>query len=173
LFVAVEFTVKLSTGRHASIAALACFAGVVLSVPPFVQSYDRDRRWQQDLQVATKVAELDKPLEDAAKRKLYTEAILRLASDVPRLSDEQIIVGLMRALAITGDSHTSLRFGDAYVMHFFRVRFGIFEEGVYVTEAAVGNEQLLGARLLKIADTPVADVLAKLAEILPHENESL
>src|SRR5262249_24978539 len=70
----------------------------------------RDTRWHEDLDVLSKtVSENAKPLQDdAAKKRSFLDAVAQLENDVPRKTDEEIVFEVLKLLAITGDSHTSV-----------------------------------------------------------------
>jgi hypothetical protein len=133
----------------------------------------RVARWHEDLALLSKgLAEKAKPLQDdAAKKRRFLDALAELDKDVPRKTDEEIVVGIMKALALVGDGHTQLNFAR-FGWHEYPVRLYWFAEGVYVTEAASGYERLLGARLLRVGDASVEHLLKQLSTMIPHENES-
>lgn len=134
----------------------------------------RSRHWHEDLDVLAKViSEKAKPLQDSAiEKRSFLNAVAELDKSVPRKTDEEVIIGIMKALAVTGDSHTSLNFSK-FGAHWYPVQLYWFTEGVYVTQATRGYEQLLGARLLKVGNTPVDRLLKLLSAIIPHENDSV
>jgi C-terminal processing protease CtpA/Prc len=147
----------------------------ILAMPARARADDaRDKRWHEDLDVLAKgMAEKAKPLQDdAAKKEAFLDAVAELDKNVSRKTDEEIYVGIMKVLALTGDSHTSVSFGESGP-HRYPIQIYWFAEGVYVTKAAEGYEQLLGARLVSVGNLPIDRALAQLAKMVPHENDSV
>jgi len=131
--------------------------------------WSRDEGWAHDVDYL--VAEVvrvnpdfhDRPLP-AAFQRLHGE----LRDGVSKLSDEQIYVGMSRMLASLNQGHTNLwPFIPASKMAFkvLPLQFYMFPEGTFVVAADTANQDLIGARLVKIEDTPAADVLRKIRAI--------
>ena len=51
------------------------------------------------------------------------------------------------------------------------MRFRIFPDGVYVTAVAQGHDRAIGARVVRIGNTPVESALERLQSIQPFESE--
>jgi hypothetical protein len=158
---------------HKVIAAAFLISGAILLAqqPP---ASDRDARWRQDLELLQQeFSARSKPLQDdAAKKQAFLQRMAQLQSSIAGSSDEQLIVGIMRALATTGDSHTSVNFAK-FGAHQYPLEFYWFDEGIYVTRTSAAQEQLLGARLEKIGGAPIEQVLPRFSELIPHENDSV
>ena len=96
-----------------------------------------------------------------------------LAARAPKLSRPQLVVGLMRLLALAGarNGHTAIYPYDAHprALRVFPVRLYAFPTGLHVV-AAPGREALVGARLTTIDDVPLDRILAAVRPLVPRDN---
>ncbi len=147
----------------AAIVLSSCFSAGADSV--------RDKRWHEDLQeLASHLPKNDKALlSSPVKTERFKAAIAELDKAVPQLDDSQITVGIMKAVAGLGASHTMVPpFGNGF--HSYPIQLAWFPDGMHVITAPRDAFEVLGARLVQIADTPVADVLGRLSAVVSHEN---
>jgi tetratricopeptide (TPR) repeat protein len=102
---------------------------------------------------------------DALARQLHDEA--------PRLTDHQLEVGLMKLARLAGDAHTDI--APSYLQREHRkaigVQFYLFEEGLFVTNAAPAHKDLVGARVLRLGGHSVAEVQAALDPVISRDND--
>jgi hypothetical protein len=134
----------------------------------------RDDAWRQDLQFL--VGEL-KRLHVDLYRKItpadLTRRIDQLRERVPALQEHEIIAEFFRLLAAVGDGHTLMFWPleGAHAFHILPVRFYSFTEGFFVTEAEGENRALIGAKVIRFGDVPIAEAARRLAELIAHDNE--
>jgi tetratricopeptide (TPR) repeat protein len=86
-----------------------------------------------------------------------------LKVNVPRLSDEEIFVGMGRMLAILHQGHTTL-FADNEVRtpaRLLPVRFYVFPDGIHIIDADEGFKHLIGSRVLSIGSLSAEDALRR------------
>jgi hypothetical protein len=95
----------------------------------------------------------------------------RLREDVPNLTDNQIIVGLMQWMSKIGDGHTGC-FPDMISQwdQAIPLQFGSFDDGFFVISAEPSHKDLVGARVLKIGDHTVDQVVQVLNGVIPRDN---
>ncbi|MFL5541618.1 MAG: tetratricopeptide repeat protein [Longimicrobiaceae bacterium] len=86
----------------------------------------------------------------------------QLKRDVPRLSDEEIFVGMGRMLAVLHQGHVALwgPRGNRYLP----VRFYAFPEGLFIVEADSAHRDLEGARVVSFGSMPVDTALRRMSE---------
>jgi hypothetical protein len=131
----------------------------------------REKQWRQDLQIlAQELPQRAKPLQDAHKKHAFLSRLEHMDKSVGSRTDNQILVSIMQSLALIGDSHTKPALGS-FLLPSYPINLYWFKEGLYVTSAGDQCPELLGARLLKIGDTPVEHVLRLLKTLIGHENE--
>lgn len=90
-----------------------------------------------------------------------------LKRDIPRLSDEELFVGMQRMLAPLHQGHVALwqPRGNRYLP----VRLYVFPEGLYIIEAA--DSSLAGSRVVSFGDTPAEETMRLLAELLSVDGD--
>ncbi len=91
-----------------------------------------------------------------------------LKRDIPRLSDEAVVMGLSRVMEPLNRGHTALWLGagdprPGLSFPPMPLRLYQFPEGLYVTEAGAGAEGLTGARVLAFGGVAAEDVLRRFA----------
>ena len=88
---------------------------------------------------------------------------------IDELTDAELIVELSRLVASVGDAHTALypKSGPLYPVFFYW-----FKEGIYAVAAAEEHGEVVNLELKTINGQPVEEVLGKLRDVIPHENEA-
>ena len=130
----------------------------------------RDEGWRYDLMFLAR--ELKRvhfdPFKKVSKEE-FDGYVKKLHADIPKLSDAQVTVGLMKLLQMMGDGHTTMRQAQATPSQ-LPLQFYLFTEGLYITAAAPEHAELAGARVLKFGDAPVDKVLAAMESIVSRDN---
>lgn len=103
-------------------------------------------------------------------RESYLQAVSAVDAKLPTATDAEFYVGIAQLVALAADGHTSLNL-TAAPFQFFPLRLRWFDDGIFVTRAAAPYAQALGARLVRIADTPITSAIDRLATVIPHEND--
>ena len=133
----------------------------------------REARWEQDVGVfARQLEERHADLFFRLPKPRFDAEVAELRARIPRISDTDVVVGMMRIAARVGDAHTTI---DAFRSRGFRelpIRLERFTDGWFVTEASSEHEGLVGARLSRIGSVPIEAAVEAVAEVVPHENES-
>ncbi len=106
----------------------------------------------------------------------FDAAVGELADKAESLDDDELLVGLMRLAALPGvrDGHTGifpLDPGSRRALHAYPIRMYSFSDGVHVVGQAGGSD-LLRARVVAVNDHPLAEVLAAVRPLVPHDNDS-
>ena len=120
-------------------------------VPPLAPPRDRVEAWQQDIDtVATRFAKLDHSFTPALAKR-FQGALSTLRSRVHKLTDQQVIVELSRAIAISGNAHTRLYLlRNRSELRRLPLRVYWFAEGLYVVRATTAHRAALGCRVSAI-----------------------
>ena len=112
------------------------------------------------------------PYASTPKRRFRAETAA-LAARAPRLSRPELVVGLLRLIALAGarNGHTAIYPYDGHPrpLRVYPLRLYAFPTGLHVI-AAPGHEALAGARLTAIDDVPVDRVLAAVRPLVPRDN---
>lgn len=141
---------------------------------PASQGWGRDEGWTRDVDyLVAEVVRVNPDYHDRPLPAAFAQRYKALRDAIPKLSDEQIYVGMSRILASLNQGHTNLwPFLPASKMTFkvLPLQLYIFPEGIFVVGADSGNEDLVGAKLLKIESTPALEALQRVGEI--HASDS-
>lgn len=128
--------------------------------------------WQSDLaHLAKELPERHADLFFSLSERAWAEAVARLHDAIPKLSDDRVIVELMRLVARIGDAHT--RVDWARREEFTRLPLALhwFSDGCFVVEAATEYRETLGARVIRIGVTPVDDALSAVLPLISTDND--
>ena len=92
---------------------------------------------------------------------------------IPRLTDAQITVEMMKLLCRLGDGHAGIEIPEerAELGQAVPVQLFLFEEGLFVIAAPPRHEDLLGAQIVRFGDQTVEAVVQGLLPILSRDNE--
>ncbi len=128
--------------------------------------------WREDLRYfAETLPKAHKNLFYKMSKQDFEAAIKNLDEKIPNLERNEIVVELMRIVAMVGDGHTRLRmereFGGKGV---FPVKFYWFEDGLFVQAAAKEYENLVGGKVVKIGNDSVEQALQKTSKLTANDN---
>jgi hypothetical protein len=157
--------------RWAAVAlVLAAFAGCAAKDAAAPTPLQREI-----LSLADSMERFHPDLFHAVSRERFRREAEELASRSSELTRDELVVGLMRLGALPGerDGHTGIYPFDAHArtLHMYPLRLYDFADGLYVL-GSIGGEDLTGRKLVAISGTPVADVVARIRPLVPHDNES-
>jgi hypothetical protein len=114
------------------------------------------------------------PFRSVSKDRFESE-VNALAQRAPTLSRNQLLVGVLRVIALLGDrnGHTGLFPGDpahSRELHLYPLRLYAFADGLYVVGAA--DQSLVRGRLVAIEGRPISEVFALVEPLVPRDNSS-
>src|SRR3954466_2667719 len=133
--------------------------------------------WQADLDALLPALQTVHPDLVHGAPPALAAAIAALRADAPGLNDDQLMVGVMRIMtriAPGGDGHTGLYVwspGNRPV-HSLPLRWWSFRDGLVVEAVLDGDRAMIGARVVSIAGTPIADVERRVDALVPRETAS-
>jgi hypothetical protein len=108
-------------------------------------------------------------------RQRFQAEVDTLAQRAGSISRDELLVGLMRMIALLGprNGHTGLFPGDpshARQLHLYPVRLYDFADGIYVVDAV--ERSLIRNKLVAIDGTPLAEILERVRPLVPRDNDS-
>ena len=111
----------------------------------------------------------------AVTRERFEAEVSALAQRAPSISRNELLVGLMRLVALLGprNGHSGLFPGDpahARQLHLYPLRLYEFADGLFVVDAV--DRSLVGTRLVAVDGMPVAQALDRVEPLVPRDNES-
>ena len=141
---------------------------VTLSAQQFPSAAGR----QQDLDfIAKQLPALHLNFFFRLDRTVFQQAVSDLAAKLNTASDAEFYVGLAKLAAMAGDPHTSINLTGAPVRT-FPLRLRWFEDGVFVTRATAPYSAALGAKLVRIGDTPVETAILQVGTVFAYDNDA-
>jgi len=149
-----------------------------------VSKMSRDEGWRYDLWFLAR--ELKRIHFDPFKnfaRDEFEAYIKKLHDDIPKLTDPQIEIGLMKLARMMGDGHTLIRpasiqlsdrmlgYRGAADRRVAPVELYLFTEGLFITAAAPKHADIVGAQVKLIGDHTVEKVMEALDQVISRDNK--
>jgi hypothetical protein len=132
------------------------------------------QRWREDLRYMERDMEIfHKNLFHTMSRQQFQTAINGLYERIPQLARHQIIVEMARIAAMVGDGHTILRLAhDPEIrFHTLPINLYFFEDGLFIRAANAEYAGLVGARVVRIGNTPVEEATMRVRDLIGRDNE--
>ena len=143
-----------------SILLLACASAFGQSLPP--------EAWKEDLDyLVRELPAHHKNLFYRLKKEDFAAQAAKIAADLPRLSEPEIRVALVRLISSAGNAHTSITALNG--TPWYPVEFYQFPDGYYVVRAAAEYREAVGARLVSVGGVPAANLRTRLLTLIPLE----
>jgi tetratricopeptide (TPR) repeat protein len=134
----------------------------------------RDDGWRYDLQLlAREVKRKGYAFVRPISKEEFDLAVKKLHDAIPRLTDMQVTIEMMKLLRQVGDGHTGLLGSRrrADWLQTLPLQFYQFEEGLYIIAADPRYKDLLGAQVLRFGERTVEQVVAALEPLIYRDNE--
>lgn len=137
----------------------------------FSQRTFTDKQWHEDLDFM--IARLDSIhpnlYDNISKEELYEEKD-KLKGKIPDLSEDEIIVELLKIITKVKDGHTRLH-GNRLTKTWYPIRIEEFSDGYFITATDKEYKSFVGSKVKTINDLPVEQVFRLLGDITPHDND--
>jgi hypothetical protein len=134
---------------------------------PDSTSWSRDYGWRRDVDfLREEVKRLNADYRKAPLPAEFERRYEELKEKVPRLSDEEIFVGMNRMLAVLRQGHTSVYAPNDSRIPFKGLPFQmyLFPEGIFIIDAAEQQKNLIGSRVISIEGVPAEEALRRANE---------
>jgi hypothetical protein len=163
-------------GVLAGAAALgfACIICIgVVDYRVFFYSRVTTDKWSQDLQRLSVLVPRAHPDAFAhVSRAVFDSQIVAEQARIPKQTDAQRIMSLVRIVASLHDGHSTIfPFQPATGFHLFPLQLYVFSDGVYVTDAAPRYRHLVGQRLVQVATSTTSEAIGRLTPYVGADNE--
>lgn len=147
----------------------ACASGLPRVPTP---SPDEGGRRQQELDWLVSALERRHPhLHSVTPSPRFEAEVAELRARLPSATPQATFVGLLRVLALVGDSHTRLEDYAPVEERVSPVVYGAWPDGWWVIGVQPERADLFACRLLSIDGRPVEECAKVLAPMVAHENE--
>jgi hypothetical protein len=140
---------------------------------------DRVSGWRSDLAMLVPAMDRIHPkIDHGTPRSQLDAAAASLSQQVPTLTDDQVMVGVLRIVAMVSaegcDAHTGAFIWGlgTYPVDSLPLRLWWFREGVVVVDALPPYEDLVGLRIGAIDGRPIDEVLATVDPLIPRDNSA-
>ena len=100
-------------------------------------------------------------------RERFADEVARLDAAIPRLTNDESVVGLMRTVALIGDGHTHLDLPPSFPRYPIELHW--FGDELRVVAAGAPYHAALGARVVAIGDVPLAELMKRTTELVPRD----
>ncbi len=148
------------------------FTFVICSGIAFGQQTPSTEQWQEDLLFLQETVHSDYPfLFKKVKKETWDAEVVKLYAEIPNLEPHEVEVGLARIVSLFKYGHTQITFSTVAKNGVLPVNLYHFKDGIYVEGAQKAHAQILGAKVLKVANIPVEEALAMIRPVVPAENE--
>lgn len=127
-------------------------------------------QWREDLRyLAKELPRRHKNAFHSLTKERFEAAVNELDAAIPSLEDYEIMVRMLRTVALIGDAHTDLHLPKTF--HAFPLTLYWFGGDLRVLRTTTNYRQALGAKVVKIGDTNIRDAAEKINSLVPHEND--
>jgi tetratricopeptide (TPR) repeat protein len=144
---------------------------------PVPENIDRVSGWRHDLMFLDDRAKtLHYNLYDKITPAQWKAKVDGIYDSIPNLSDEEIVMEMMKLVAMIGDGHTSLyppseSRGAILSFHRLPILFESFTDGIFITDADEDHEDLIGARVISAGSRTMEDLLNSAGDYLGKDNK--
>jgi hypothetical protein len=145
-----------------------------------VSAMSRDAGWRYDLsllarEVRRKGFNPALSVHRPVTSEQFDAKVRELDAAIPRLTDGQVVLALMKLMVFLGDGHSAVwDFGEHPLFRAaLPLRFFWFEEGLFVTAADPRYRDLLGAQVVAVDGRPTEDILAALDPYINRDRGNL
>jgi len=133
----------------------------------------REEGWRYDLSLlAREVKRKGYAPFRKISREEFDTSVKRLDDSIPKLTDIQIIIEMMKLIAKVGDGHTAISLGPKTRPEFLQtlpIKFYLFKEGLYIIAVDPKFKELLGAQVLRFGNHTVDEVVAALDPLINRD----
>ena len=148
-----------------------------VAVPSPAASIDRVTGWRGDLGLLVPgMDRLHPDLTHGTTLDALNAAVDELAAEVPNASDDELMVGVERIVAMVSadgcDGHTGVFVWGtgAYPVDSLPFRLWLFEDEVVIVDALPPYVDLIDSRIDTVEGRPIREVLAALDPLIPRDN---
>lgn len=136
-------------------------------------------QWREDLSYLKQLIDHKYPhLYTKVSKADFHKSIAALHEDIPQLTENEIMVGFARLIAQFKIGHSGISLASAMHgeslktgFHNLPLNFYLFRDGVYIQAAADKYAKAVGAKVLRIGNTPIDQAMRAIQPVVSMENE--
>jgi len=123
--------------------------------------------WREDLRyLASELPRRHVNAFHTVSRDVFANEVAKLDAAIPRLSNDEVVVALMRTVALVGDGHTHLDLPPSFRR--YPIELDWFGEELRVVAAGAPYHSAVGARVIAIGTVPLAELVARTTQLVPR-----
>lgn len=154
---------------HLLLGVASCAASLPTVPAP---SPDEGGRRQQELDWLVSALERRHPdIHSVTPPARFEAEVAELRRRLPEATSAEAFVGLLRIVALVGDSHTRLQDYAPVEQRVLPILCGAFPDGWWVIGVQPDRSDLYACKLLAVEGRPVQECARALEPLVPHENE--
>src|SRR5687767_13838365 len=124
-------------------------------------------QWKDDLNyLAAQLPRLHKNAFHTLSKETFQEQVTILSRKIDSLTDDQIIVELVRIVALLGDGHTHLDLPTG--LNRYPLEIAQFADEFRIIVTHDQHAEILGSRLIAIENLPIDTIHKRLIKLVPH-----
>ena len=138
----------------------------------YAQEQPTVKQWQDDLRYLQSTVHKDFPfLFKKVTAKDFDTAVDKLYSEIPSMEAHELPIGFARIVSLFQYGHTQIPFSKIAKNGILPINFYHFNDGIYIEGTTKEHEKTLGAKVLKIENTPINKALELVRPVVPVEND--
>lgn len=142
-----------------------------------VSKMSRDEGWRNDLALLAREVKRKGYVPGVPRqftKEEFDAAVAKLNEVIPKLTDAQIVIEMMKLMRKLGDGHSGVlgRLQHADSALTIPLQFYLFKEGLYVVASDPKYKDLLGAQVLRFGDRSVDEVMKALDPLISRDNDT-
>lgn len=152
------------------LSSIICFV-VIFANTCFLPAaaLDRKEMWTSEITIVqNQLPKLHKNLFFKITKDQWDNRLEKLKDGIDQLTDNQVRVELMRAVASVGDGHTSTFFN---AINFYPFYFVWLKDGIFCEAATSSQKDALCKKLVAIGGVEIDKVIQMVSECVSHDNE--
>jgi hypothetical protein len=129
-------------------------------------------QWQADLEfLADRMVKQHPNIFRRVKKEDFDAEVKALNGRIPLLSEDEILVGFMKVVAMVRDGHTGLYPRAYFRSGIYPVRFYLYSDGLFIQKTAPEYAELAGARVIRIGKLSAEEALKRAGMLAFSDNE--
>jgi hypothetical protein len=130
----------------------------------FEKPESRVKSWHQDLNyLRDDYLKIDRSFNDN-KEKNFKSEIDSLINNIDSLTDNQILVRIIHAVALANNAHSQVNYK---FLPKAGIRVSWFKEGLFITKTSYPKRHHLGKRISKVNNLPIDQIITKFSDYIP------
>lgn len=137
-------------------------------------SAEDQARHKEAEEIVAKLIDVHPNADAITKTSAWTTTRDDFIAGADRRDEPAYLVSLLELLSVFEDGHTTLPIGaalsDGKFLYRLPLRFRVFDDGLFVTDAKDDAMAIRGGRVVSINDIAISDVMERFAAIWPADN---